>query len=384
MRCGVIGLTALIVPLWGLGCTPLAPFDNKDAALVLGAQTVGDVSEGDVAVVEGYVSANDYRVYAVGPAEQGSTWSVTAELGLSVNSFIVVLLDEKENMLARASLSSGGTLTHILREHVEELRVGVMAPAGRSGGFQFRVRNRGPKAIPTPARQVIWLNFGSGSGVRVQQRTPISFEAFDARILGSAYADKTDEIRNRVVEMVREDYAAYDVDIRSSNEEPMPAGAVSVAHFGGYQSDLLGLADNVDGYNSDPTQTAVIYIDGFARYAVMELTPEQMASMIANVASHEIGHLLGLYHTQETDDVMDTTGSAWELAGLQAFKRARVEDSVFGFAMQDTPALLSQIVGASAAAKSGTLKARSARPMTAGFDACHMCGTCQDIAAGIE
>lgn len=382
MRVALTGSLTLVVSLWG--CAPIAPFDSKDAALVLGAQSDAAVSQGQTATIEGRVNANEYRVYAVGAAEAGSTWTVSADFGLSINSFVVVLLDEQENMLARGNLSSGATLTHILREPVEELRVGVMAPAGRAGSFTFRVRNLGSKAIPGPTRQTVWLNFGGASGLRIQQRSPLNFAPFDGAVLGAAYADQTKAIRERVIELVREDYAAFNVDILSSSEQPRPEGAVSVAHFGGYQSDLLGLADNVDGYNSDPSQAAVIFIDGFARYAVMELTPEQMASMIANVASHEIGHLLGLYHTQETDDVMDTTGSAWELVGPQSFSRARVEDSVFGFAMQDTPALLAQIVGLSPAAKSGALRPLTARARVPGFDVCRACGTCQAIAAGTD
>ena len=110
-------------------------------------------------------------------------------------------------------------------------------------------------------------------------------------------------------------------------------------------SGLLGLADNVDRYNNDPSQTAVVFIDGFAPFEVMQLTPEEMGIMIGNVGSHELGHLLGLYHTRDPNDLMDTTGTAWELAENQRFDRAALEASVFPVGLENSPMLLSDTVG---------------------------------------
>ncbi len=77
----------------------------------------------------------------------------------------------------------------------------------------------------------------------------------------------------------------------------------------------------------------------------MQLTPDEMGIMIGNVGSHELGHLLGLYHTREPHDVMDTTGTAWELAENQRFDRAALEPSVFPVGMENSPMLLRDTVG---------------------------------------
>ena len=59
-------------------------------------------------------------------------------------------------------------------------------------------------------------------------------------------------------------------------------------------------------------------MEAFASYGTMKLEPAEFAVAIANVASHELGHLLGLPY-EDPDDVMDTTGLAWDLAGEQWF-----------------------------------------------------------------
>ena len=55
--------------------------------------------------------------------------------------------------------------------------------------------------------------------------------------------------------------------------------------------------------------------------------------------------MLGLYHTRDPRDVMDTTGTAWELAGDQRFDRAALESSVFPVGLENSPMLLRDTVG---------------------------------------
>ena len=83
----------------------------------------------------------------------------------------------------------------------------------------------------------------------------------------------------------------------------------------------------------------------------MPLNPsaDEIAQAIANVASHELGHLLGLNHTEDTDGVMDITASANRLMQDQDFLRSPLEQHVFTIGQQNARTLLFDAVGGDAA-----------------------------------
>ena len=49
--------------------------------------------------------------------------------------------------------------------------------------------------------------------------------------------------------------------------------------------------------------------DTFEAFDPLRPSVAAMSQAIANVACHEIGHLLGLVHTQSPNDIMDVTAS---------------------------------------------------------------------------
>jgi len=337
----------------------------------------------DLSRVSGAVSRGEYRLYELGTGAAGDEWVVSAEVGGLSGSFVLVFFDPQQNLLMRTFVSSGSPLRHILREPVERLYLGVMpANSGPGGSFTLDVRRVSSQPIPAPQAQVAWLNFGSGTDVRVNGREGVSFVSFDGVLLGSAYADYTQLIKDTIVAEMRADYAGYNVAIYTSDDGSSPADAYSVVHFGGSSAGLLGLADNVDNYNRDLTQMAIVYINEFRAYESMNLSPEEMALMVANVASHELGHLLGLYHTRDPDDLMDTTGSAWDLTEDQAFSRTALEPTVFLTGMEDSPRLLAHGVGYNAAAKpAARRKSPVSRAMRrfAHEELQYTCGTCVNL-----
>jgi hypothetical protein len=60
---------------------------------------------------------------------------------------------------------------------------------------------------------------------------------------------------------------------------------------------------------------------------------------------HELGHLLGLFHTRGADQLMDDTRSAWDLVGESKLDRAPLAETVFPMGMEDPGAVLARSVG---------------------------------------
>ena len=66
---------------------------------------------------------------------------------------------------------------------------------------------------------------------------------------------------------------------------------------------------------------------------------------IGNVAAHEVGHLLGLNHVDNINDLMDTTGGPSTLLLNQSFMTSPLDATIFYIGVQDGPMLLQETLG---------------------------------------
>lgn len=329
-------------------------------------------------------NAGEHQVFDLGPGALGDSWEV--ETSGNIGSLVFVLFDADYTLLSRQRIVSGFPLRHALRAATNQLYLAVMPLANTAGGA-FDVRAvRGSADIPAPRPQTVWLNFSGSAGIRVNGRSSVSFPAFRGDQIAATYTDDTAVIKQVIAEVMRSDYAPYHVTILTSDDTPSPSGEYTTVHFGGEAEGLLGLADSVDAYNQDLSEQAIVYVQSFAPYSTMNLSGEEMAVMLANVGSHELGHLLGLYHTQLPTDVMDTTGTALDLAGDQSLGRAPLEPTVFVVGYENAPAMLEAAVGRNAAAKEVTnplaeARIRKAQSMRAfaGAELKGHCGTCNRL-----
>lgn len=355
-------------PLSGPQINEVEPNDDMAAANAI-------VFDGQVTLV-GSIAAKDsfdFDVFALGAVEAGDR--VVAELAASAGSDVVLgLFDDGFNLLGYVDYSRGtaapGRIDVVLRESVDTL----YAIAGtRSSSQATRLYNVGISVtpnvgIPQSNPQTVVLNFIGASGVRIGRQAPVNVPPFDVATIDPRFAGKTDEVIQSVLAMVREDYAGLDVDFYLAGDPNIPAGDLTVIHFGTYSDRYLGLADNVDPFNRDGTQNAIIYTDTFSLFSVLWPTQEQIAQVLANVASHELGHLLGLRHTADIQDLMDITASARQMLNDQWHKVADLHPSIMAIGYQDAATMLSWCVGGTPPASPANFSAKTQQMARMAYD----------------
>jgi len=305
-------------------------------------ETIHLDSNGQAVILSGQVNGEgDYEIFAFGLSQAGDRWVIGQE-SPSDGRMVVALFDENMHLLARSTKTAHSPLTHTMRHECAAVFVGVGTVPGQGGGvYRYRVSRTVGAEIPPPRPQLVWLNFAGVANLTIGDHKGMTFGPFDASVVGEAYAGATDEIKQAILNTLRSTYADYDVTFLMSDETVETAEPHATIHFGHDDEALLGLADNVDGYNADSGQNAIVFVEHFAVYWTMKLDPQQMGQMIGNSASHELGHLLGLHHTNQSDSVMDiAAGDAWDVAGERGFRVADLDPEVFPVGQLNSPRIL--------------------------------------------
>lgn len=322
------------------------------------AETIAWSGEADAVIAGTIDSPGDVDVYLLGPLEPGDrvVVDVAAALGLSAAA---ALFDEAHNALIISDAGfAGGAFGSPYIDFVARRATAacylVISSDPRdpsTGGYNVHLLRQTGQPIPAPHAQVVVLEFNGAAGVSVGTRSGVNVPPFDAASISPVFAGQTEQIKARLLETVRRDFWGYDVQIFTSDDPVLPDGPHSTVYFGTYNQYLLGLADNVDPYNSLDGQNAIIFTDTFALFMPLDPSPDEMGVALANVTSHEIGHLLGLNHTADPLGIMDITATAFELLQDQTFRRSPLEPSIFLLGWQDATALLLDAVGPAPEAK---------------------------------
>jgi hypothetical protein len=349
-----------------------------------------DARVGTDVVVRGSLSSSEVDVYDVGPVDAGDR--VYAEMipddglrgamGLFDGDGAALLINDHRNTYLGRTEPYADVVVRRSADHCY-IALSVTPGYESAGGYSLVVRRTPDAPLPAPRPDQVLLVFSGGAGVRIGSRSAVEVPEFYASSIDPRFAGTTEELIAEVVQRVREDFIGYDVEIRSTSEGAIDDGEVTKVYFGTFDAALLGVAEGVDEFNATRAQSAIIFTDTFQAFARLDPSVSELAQALANVASHEIGHLLGLVHTRDPVGVMDVSASLSQLLLDQQFKRSPLDDLVFPLGSQDAAQLLLDTTGGDAELVRARQKAVNERVILSpravsgpsAYDACYL-STC--------
>lgn len=304
-------------------------------------------------VIRGRISdANDVDVYDLGPVFSGDRVVVTMAPDDSLDGAIAAFDETGTALLVNDHRNVYLGLVEpfvdvVIRRESSAFFVAVSTTPGYDspGEYALVASRESPVDPPPPRGDEVLLVFDGGGQVKVGSRAPVDVPVFDAAGISPAYAGMTEELIEEIVHRVREDYTGLDVTILSTSEGDVFESGMTRIFFGTYDAALLGVAEGVDEFNATRSQEAIVFTDTFSAFMRLDPPMERMAQSVANVASHEIGHLLGMVHTGDPSGIMDVTASLGELMVDQSFARSPIYTAVFPLGLQDAVQYLLDAVG---------------------------------------
>lgn len=272
--------------------TPIIPLLNDNASIIVKPDDsrqifdIGSVSAGDEVVVQ-ILETPGYRKT------------------FEADNYSVLILDSNEEMFAW------------YQEDFVLFTPASRAVVAAASSNLFFVIDTGTSVDVTVRRGVgleqrtqrIFLDFRAAPRLGIGGLPPIDLDAFDASDLDETFtAGDTATIKATVTQVVRDFYAPWDIDISTSDESDPPSAPFQTLHFGGRNPFLFGLADYIDPRNDTLTGAGIVYTTEIG-LAAPGLTPAQYGQVIGETAAHEIGHLLGLRHVDNVNDLMSGNGA---------------------------------------------------------------------------
>ncbi len=311
-----------------------------------------NLDEGPRAIHGSITGADDVDVYNLGSAEPGDRIIVEMTPDSSLNGAIAIFDDDDSSLLVNDHRNvylgeKTPFIDIVVRRPTSACYVATASTPGydSSGDYSLLAYKEPETELPSERPETVLLVFNGGNGVKISSRPRIDIPAFDAANIDSDYAGQTAVMIEQIIDGVREDYDGFNVEILSTSEGDVYDGTMTRVFFGTYDAALLGVSENIDEFNATSDQEAIVFTDTFAAFSPLNPSVSEMAQAIANVTSHEIGHLLGLVHTTDPSGIMDVTASLRDLLADQSFRKAPLHSQVFPLGSQDAIQMLLDTVG---------------------------------------
>ncbi|MCC7292722.1 MAG: matrixin family metalloprotease [Phycisphaerales bacterium] len=339
------------IPADTTGKTQGEPNGSFDASILA---VIDDAGE---AALEGTITSGaDVDVFNLGAIDPGDQILISADTPGSSLDIAISLFDDEGRLIFYNDDKSGSDfdaeIDHIARHAGTDCYLLVEASSFHSAGagsgtYQVDVSLWRGGDVPEPVAQTLFLDFNGGA-VDSPTLGRVTISPFDAAEINADYEGETESLKELIRVEIEANFAAFDVQVVTSDAfTPGPADKQSTLFFGGYQADIFGEAEDVDLYNLNCCDDAIIYTQSFDPDVVFFRPPTtaQMGRAIGNVASHEAGHLLGLNHTNDDTDLMDEQSAAQALTRDQEFIEAPLSTQIAPIGTQDSALLLLETLG---------------------------------------
>ncbi len=329
----------------------LEPNDTFEEAVMLNNAGLDDVT------LEGRIDRRgDVDVFDLGPMQRGDR--VTVDLERRDNRFraSVAVLDGRRSLFqigwdpfVGGGPSSFGLIDETIRHDSEHYYLAVTHPPEDAalGAYRLNVTIERGQVAPPARPQVVLLDFDGGVlDIPILGATRI--EPFDSGKIAAVYAEQSRIIQEWIVETIVENFSGVDVIfVTAADTDATEFESFSTLFFGSFSPVALGASQGVDAYNVNCCDDGLVFTESFGPAAFgFRPTAEALSVAIGNVASHELGHLFGLYHVTDSAAVMDELSPGVHLLADQEFKLAPLAPTVFPLGDQNAPLLLTEILGA--------------------------------------
>ena len=326
-----------------------------------GSPIVAVFDANGVARLQGTVSASgDLDVFLLGTMSPGVRIIVDADTDAdaSLLDVSIAVFDGAERLVAAnddRSTQDFDSYVEFITRHAGDpyflvVTHSAFSPSGRGiGSYRVDVELQGGFDVPEPVGQVLLLDFDGGT-IESPVLGFMTIKPFDAGAISHHYEGQDQRLRELIRATVEQNYERFNVTVLTSDDPPPPAGTeFSTIYFGGFNPAAFGVAEAVDLYNADYCDDAIIYAESFGPAVFTGVpTTAELAVAIANVASHEAGHLLGLNHVSDDRALMDDRSPADAFIDDQEFMEAPLSSDIMLIGTQDAVLLLDEIVGPSA------------------------------------